>query len=127
MIKDFFGLLKMILSISILLYTLLGLVPSLMIGVNTGSLEMGRLLLDFLPSLFYASYLFYSGWTEFRAKTISVPMFIWIGIAVGIYEVHFCFSSDALTLYVLGGILTIIAGQEIIRMLAKTRKLKNKH
>jgi len=125
MIKDFFGLLKMILSISIFVYTSLGLVPSLIIGINTSSLKLERLFLDFFPSLFYGSYLFYSGWTEFRAKTISAPIFIWVGIAVGIYEVNFCFSSDTLTLYALGWILTIVSVQEIIRML--TQKNQQPH
>jgi len=119
MIKGFFGLLKIILSISIFLYTLLGLVPSLIIGINTGGLEIERLFLNFFPSLFLASYLFYSGWTELRAKTISLPLFIWVGIIVEIYEVYFCFSSDTLALYVLGVILTTVAAEDIIRMLSK--------
>lgn len=117
MLKDFFGLLKMVTSICIVIFNLFVTIPLVIqdLSANQFGELIGVCLGSILMTLF-AVYIFHSGWTEFKDIKIKRPIFIWIGaIVAGIGGVGLCFRVDWFSMTI-GLIFITISIQDIARM-----------
>ena len=84
-IKDFFGLLKMVTSVCAVIMNIFVTIP--LVLQDLADNEFGQLigvLLGATLLTLYSAYLFYSGWTEFKSINILRPIFIWLGVVVGL-------------------------------------------
>jgi hypothetical protein len=130
MIKDFFGLLKMVLSVVLFLIgctVVFSLLQTDFSGQVTAKQYWGGsgIVLGYLLTLLFAGYLFYSGWTEFRGLPIKRPIVIWFGVLTGLVSASFCIFSQILVGGMLGLVFFTISLQEVIRMLKKSSNPRN--